>query len=195
MEKKQTISSKEAVKGLISKFISYSILILFIFFALTIFVMWLVGNNKTAFSNYTLAKYSLTIIDSFILFFFIRLICKLSTFDVLKKHKITKKDTENVLNKMNLFFICLIILSVILILVSLIIKSNVQTAEIKLKSANYYASLPEDFAGELTDKLINEYASERNSTVLQTLIIEFGLILGLLSLIPAQKKLIEKHNT
>ena len=195
MEKKKNIDTKVAVKGLITGFVSYGILIIFLFFTLTIFIAWLIGNNMDAFYNYNLVRYSLTIFGGIILFFFIRLICKLSTIDLLNKCKIKKDDINKISSKMNIFFICFVIFLLIIIVISLLAKFNLQKSEIRLKNAKYHSTLPDEFAETLTNNLIEDYQIQKSHTILQTAILEIGLILGIFSLIPTQKKLIEKYNT
>lgn len=195
MEKKKNIDAKVAVKGLITGFVSYGILIIFLFFTLAIFIAWLIGNNIDAFYNYNLVKYSLTIIGGFILFFFIRLICKLSTIDLLNKCKIKKDDINKVASKMNIFFICFTIFLLIIIITSLLARFNLQKSEIQLKDAKYHSTLPYEFAETLTDSLIKDYQIQKSHTILQTTILEIGVILGIFSLIPTQKRLLEKYNT
>ena len=54
------------------------------------------------------------------------------------------------------------------------------------------------YTNELADALIKEMTTEsqENKTIvlIQTAIVEFGLILGTISLIPIQKKLIKEYN-
>jgi hypothetical protein len=192
-ESKKTISVKTAVKGLVNGFVAYGILILFIFLALTILITWSVNSVKDAI-NYNVLKYSLPLLAAFIIFFLIRAICRLSTFDLFKKCKIENKDVELVSSKMNLFFIICIFFFVILIIFSLFTRFNNQLKIIQKESDSYYSSFNQDYAKYLSDKDYSEYEEQKNTTIIQTVIVECGLLFGLFSLIPTQKKFIENYN-
>ena len=49
-------------------------------------------------------------------------------------------------------------------------------------------------AEEKEAELIQEYEGNRANTLIQTLIIETGLLLGIFSLIPNQRRLINRYN-
>jgi hypothetical protein len=192
-ESKKTISSRTAVKGLINGFVAYGVLIIFIFLAVTGLISWAVNNIKDTI-NYNVLKYSLPLIAAFVLFFLIRGVCRLSTFDLFKKCKIEKQDVETVSSKMNLFFILCVMFFVFLIIFTLFIRFNNQLKIIQNESDSYYSSFTEDYANYLSDKAYTEFEEQKNDTIIQTVIIECGLLFGLFSLIPTQKKLIEIYN-
>lgn len=190
---KKDISVKTAVKGLINGFVSYSVLILFLFLILIIVGTWILNNNQTNL-NYDIIKFTLPLIASIIIFFAVRAICKLSTFDLFNKCKIEKEKIESVSSKMNLFFIGCIVFSVIAIILFLTAKFHNQQLDIEEVRIEYYSTYSENYAESLTSNMISEFKIERSDTILQTLIIETGLLLGIFSLVPTQKKLIEKYN-
>lgn len=193
MEKKQKISSKTAVRGLINGFIAYSVLIIFLFLSLIVLVSWIVSNTKSSI-NYNILKYILPILAGFLIYFLIRGICKLSTFDLFKKCKIDKNDINVVSGKMNLFFICCVIFSVIIIVTSLLFRFHTEESSISYYDYKYRTEVGDEFAEYLIDKMITEYQSNKTDVLLQTIIIETGLLLGIFSLIPSQKKLIKEYN-
>ena len=45
-----------------------------------------------------------------------------------------------------------------------------------------------------TNEILKDFELEKSDVLIQTLIIELGLLSGLFSLIPEQKKLIKKYN-
>lgn len=192
MEKKH-IDKKVAVKGLINGFIAYGILLMFLFVSLIVFVSWLLNNHKDSI-NYDILKYTLPILAAFLAFFLIRLVCRLSTFDLFKKCKIYKKDVNKVSSAMNFFFIGCVIISVILILVILNVKFNNQKIDIQQSSTRYYTEFSEPFAEYLTLEMIYNFREERAITLIQVIIMETGLLFGLFSLVSTQKKYIEKYN-
>ena len=192
MEKKH-IENRVAVKGLINGFIAYGVLLAFLFISLVVFVSWLLNKYQDS-ASYHVLKYTLPVFAAFLAFFLIRLICRLSTFDLFKKCKVYKKDEVKISSKMNLFFIGCAIISVVLILLILNVRFNNQKTDIEQTSQEYYADLPDSFAEYLTIEMISDFREDRAVTIIQVVIIEIGLLFGLLSLISTQRKLIERYN-
>ena len=189
---KKNIIPRTAVKGLINGFISYGILLVFIFLSITVVVTWFV-NNHIASINYNVVKYTLPIMGAFLIFFLVRATCRLSTFDLFKKCKIEKDDVNKVCSKMNFFYICIVAFSVIAILIYLMARVGNEKVQITRDLMNYSSSVSA-YAEKKEQELIVKYEEERADALTQTLIIETGLLLGIFSLIPNQKKLIERYN-
>lgn len=190
---KKDISEKTAVKALINGFICYGFILIFIFTSLIIVIAWAINNNKNAL-NYDVLKYSLPILGAFIIFFLVRAVCKLSTFDLFKKCKIDKDKIDFVSSKMTAFFIAVIIFSILSIVLFLLMRFHNEKIDIEKFDYIYHST----YTNELADALIKEMTTEsqENKTIvlIQTAIVEFGLILGTISLIPIQKKLIKEYN-
>ena len=191
-KEKKSIISRTAIKGLINGFISYGFLLIFIFLSIAVVVTWLVDNNKASI-NYDVIKYTLPLMGAFLIFFLVRATCRLSTFDLLKKCKIEKDDIDKVCNKMNFFYICIVIFSVITILIYLMARVDNEKVQITRDLISYSSSIP-GYAEKKEQELITKYEEERADFLIQTLIIETGLLLGIFSLIPNQKKLIKRYN-
>ena len=189
---KKNIIPRTAVKGLINGFISYGILLVFIFLSITVVVTWFV-NNHIASINYNVVKYTLPIMGAFLIFFLVRATCRLSTFDLFKKCKIEKDDVNKVCSKMNFFYICVVAFSIIAILTYLMARVGNEKVQITRDLMNYSSSVSA-YAEKKEQELIVKYEEERADALTQTLIIETGLLLGIFSLIPNQKKLIERYN-
>jgi uncharacterized integral membrane protein len=195
MEKKnkKKISVKAATRGLITGFVAYSILVMFIFIALVILITWIINNNKTNI-NYDVIKYSLPAIGAFLIFFLVKAICRLSTFDLFRKCKIEEKDIEIVSGRTNFFYLFCIAFSVLVILIYLLARFNNEQLTIQQFSNDYYDTYSEEYADYLTEKMANNFAQEKANVLIGTLIVESGLLLGILSLISTQRNLIEKYN-
>lgn len=189
---KKNIIPRTAVKGLINGFISYGILLVFIFLSITVVVTWFVENHIASI-NYNVVKYTLPIMGAFLIFFLVRATCRLSTFDLFKKCKIEKDDVNKVCSKMNFFYICVVAFSVIAILTYLMARVGNEKVQITRDLMNYSSSVS-SYAEKKEQELIVKYEEERADYLIQTLIIETGLLLGIFSLIPNQKKLIERYN-
>ena len=50
------------------------------------------------------------------------------------------------------------------------------------------------YADEKEEELIREFEINKSNTIIQTVIIEMGLLLGVFSLTTTQKKFIERYN-
>ena len=192
MEKKE-IEAKVAVKGLVNGFIAYGFLIFFIVIAAVVFVNWKLNQYQDS-VNYEVLEFTLPIIIAFLMYFLIRRICQLSSYDLFKKCRIKQEDIEKVKNKMNLFFIGSAIFFVIVFVLLLTIKFNNEKISIYQTSNNYYSIYSEEFAESLTLDLIYEFQEEKYIFSLQAAIIEIGLLAGLFSLISGQEKFIERYN-
>ena len=191
--KKKSIIPKTAVKGLINGFVSYGILLIFIFLTIVVFTTWFVENNKDV-VDYDVLKYSLPVLAAFLIYFLVRATCRLSTFDLFKNCKIQKDDVDVVCSKMNLFYICLVAFSVITIIIYLITRFSNEKIMVTRDLTQYSMSSTLSYADEKQQELINEYESNKANTLIQTIIVEMGLLLGIFSLIPDQRRLIERYN-
>lgn len=190
---KKNIVPRTAVKGLINGFIAYGILLIFIFLSITIFTAWLVGNHKDV-VDYNVLKYSLPLLAAFLIFFLIRATCRLSTFDLFKKCKIKKDEVDTVCNKMNFFYVCLIAFSVAIIIIYLITRFSNERINIAKDLSVYSQTNTQSYVDKKEEELISAYEENRADILIQTLIIEMGLLLGIFSLIPNQRRLIERYN-
>lgn len=190
--KKKSILPRTAVKGLITGFVSYGILLIFIFLTITIFTTWVVDNHIET-VNYDVLKYSLPLLASFLIFFLVRATCRLSTYDLFKNCKIEKEEVDKVCTKMNLFYICLVAFSVITIILYLITRFSNEKIQVN-RDAMTYTQTNSVYAEEKEQQLLEEYEINRTNTLVQTMIVEMGLLLGIFSLIPNQRRLIEIYN-
>ena len=190
---KKNIIPGTAVKGLINGFISYGILLIFIFLSIIVVVTWFVNNHMETI-DYNVLKYSLPLIGALIIFFLVRATCRLSTFDLFKKCQIEKDDVNKVCSKMNFFYICVVAFSVVTVLLYLMVKVGNEKVQITRDMMSYYSPSISAYAEKKEQELITKYEEERTDYLIQTIIIEMGLLSGIFSLIPNQKRLIEKYN-
>ena len=190
---KRLISSNTAIKGLINGFISYGFLIGFIFLIIFLIITNTINNIEGS-QNATILQYTIPTITAIIIFFIVRIVCNLSTFDLFKKCKIDKKEISKVSSKMNLFYIIFIVFSLMIIIMNLTLRFKNQRLNIAETQEQYYEIYEKNMADDLTIELIKEYSINKFHTIIHAIIIEFGLFLGTFSLIPTQKNLIEKYN-
>ena len=190
---KQLISKGTAIKGLINGFLSYAFVLGFIFLIISLIILNLFTNHTTGNLNSTL-RFTLPLIASIIIFFMIRWVCDLSTFDLFKKCKIKDEDISKVSSNMNLFYILFIMFSLIVVIFTLTTKFNEEKASIELASEEFYSIHSESFADSLIAEMVEDFAIEKIYSIMYAIIFETAIFLGTLSLIKTQKELIKKYN-
>lgn len=194
---KKEISEKTAIRAIITGFVSYGILIGFIFSVVLITLIYF--SNNTEFSNEIAFKISTSIIISIFIYIFIHLICKLSNIDLLRKCKIDKNKEINVCKKLNLFYLLCTLFFVLIIIVSLYVKFSNQLYQINISYQQYLNDFSNtdfayDFANNYKDGALEEFYHNRKTTLIAAVIIEMGLFYSFISLIPYQKKMLNIYN-
>lgn len=189
LEKKE-ISFKSATRGIITGFISYGILIGFIFF---VFIYNIRAYFNIVINNIPTAI-CISLIYSAVLFYILHFLCRLSTYDVFKKYKIKPENNVNIFEKMKIFFIFLFFLVSAFIFFNLLTTLYDTQIEIYKTYAMQSQVFSQNFNTTLTSKMINEYNDMRLLLIIKVIILEIGLIIDFLSIIPFQKKMINKYN-
>ena len=200
MEKinKKEISEKTAIKAIITGFVSYGILISFIFSIFAICLIYL--TNKISNSNELTFKIVLTFIVTILLYITIHLICKMSNIDLFKKCKFDRNQEAFVCKRMNLFYLLCILFFVLLTISSLFFRfeSQLNTIELSYRrnlSDFNYSNLGYAFAENSKKSDLKDFYASRNTTLIIATIIELGTIYSFISLIPYQKKMLNLYNT
>ena len=191
VERKE-INAKTTVKAIITGFVSYGIITIFI--CLLIF----------AIGNYVLSQFTsksaqglyvtLPLIASIFLYFIIHLICRISTYDVLKKCKVNPNNYKWIIKSLNIFFIICIVLSIILFLSLLYLNLKYQLKSIELASVQYREVFSENHIKILQSEMNSIYELSKSNLTTSTVILVIGLSISFLSLIPYQRKMILEYN-
>ena len=191
MDKKE-ITAKTTVKAIITGFVSYGIITIFIcllIFAVGDYFLSQFPNNSVNGLYITLP-----LIASIFMYFTIHLICRISTFDVFKKCKVDPKNYKAIIKKLNLFFIICIILSVIIFLSLLYLNLEYQLKSIELASVQYKKVFSENHIKILQSEMNNTYQVSKTNLTTSTIILVIGLSISFLSWIPYQRKMILEYN-
>lgn len=196
---KKEISEKSAIITLIRLFISYGILISFLFSVIAIVLIHF--TNNVTFYNELIFKLSISIFFSMFIYIFIHLICKLSNIDLLRKYKLEKNKEYYVCKKMNLFYLLCILFFVLLTITGLSIKFSKEINQINIAYNQYITdlsitdvNLAYDFANNYKDGALKEFYHNRKMTLIIAIILEMGLVYSFISLIPYQKKMLDIYN-
>lgn len=186
------INAKTTVKAIITGFVSYGIITIFI--CLLIFAL----------GSYFLSQFStsvahglyitLPLIAAIMLYFIIHLICRISTYDVLKKCKVNPNNYKSIVKALNIFFIICIILSIILFLSLLYLNLEYQLKSIELASIQYREVFSENHIKILQSEMNSIYENSKTNLTTSTVILVIGLSISFLSLIPYQRKMILEYN-
>lgn len=189
---KKEITSRTAVKAVITGYIAYGILLGFIFFVLALVVNW--GLKSITNVNSRLLAITVPLIGVILLYFILRGICKLSIHDVFKKCKTNPNNLPKIISRLNLFVIIFIMLDVIASIGMLVINFNNQEKAIELATYQYSSIHSEEFVSSLKTEMVEEYNQNKSNTIISTVILELGMVVSWFSVIPLQKKLIEQCN-
>ena len=191
-EEKKVIPAKTVVKGLITGFVSYGIIIGFLLLVVALIFSTTISNIPDA--NQKVLSISLPLLFAFILYFVIHSICKISTIDLFKKCKTNSENLPEISQKMNLFFLVCIILFVILSNCLLVLKLSNERKSIDVASETYNQVFSDNFTRTLTNEMLADYNETKNQTLVSAIIIELSLVVSFFSLIPYQKKMILEYN-
>ena len=117
------------------------------------------------------------------LYFIIHLICRISTYDVLKKCKVNPNNYKTIVKALNIFFIICIILSIILFLSLLYLNLQYQLKSIELASVQYREVFSENHIKILQSEMNSIYENSKTNLTTSTVILVIGLSISFLSLI------------
>jgi hypothetical protein len=191
MEKKE-IPIKTSVKAIINGFVSYGIILGFLF-TLLIFLFEQLISSLVSFNNLGLTAV-LSLITAILLYFLVHGICRLSTYDVFKKCKTNPENINSISQKLNAFFLICIIVSVVISVSSALIKLNFIYQSIEDSKYQYGQVFSSSFTEQLTNEMLTEYSETKTSLLISTIIVELGFVISTFSLIPYQKKMITLYN-
>lgn len=196
IEKKE-ISEKTAVKAFINGFIAYGIIFGFIVLMITAFFSWILQNSSII--NQNLQFLVITSILRAILFYFLILfVCRISTFDVLKKCKINKENIKSILNKMTIFFTICGVFSIMVCSLNLSVKYLNLRNDLYLVSSDNYNSF-KDYNINIATELTNQEAVKSRASWLKYKvslgITETAILFTCCYLTFYQKKMILLYNT
>ena len=120
--KKNKITSKRVTKGLIIGFLSYGLLVGFIYCIFIALLYTYYQTNNFNQTNPILLSVCISLLIAMGIVVLNYGICKLSTMDVLKKAKLSNDLMKKSSSSMGTFFICLMIVVVLFLNYSLLIK-------------------------------------------------------------------------
>lgn len=186
------ISARTTVKAIITGFVSYGIITIFIcllIFALGNYILSQVSSSAASGLYITLP-----LIADIILYFIIHLICRISTYDVLKKCKVNPNNYKTIIKALNIFFIVCIVLSIVLFLSLLYLNLEYQLKSIELASVQYREVFSDSHIKLLQSKMNSIYENSKSNLTKSTVILVIGLSISFLSLIPYQRKMILQYN-
>lgn len=189
---KKEITVKTSVKAILTGFVAYGIILFFIFSCGYLLVDTII--NSLNITNKLALSVTLAVIGAIILFFTIHGLCRLSTYDVFKKCKTNPENISKISQKLNLFFLLCVIISLLLSISLLFLKLDSLYKSIQLSELQYKQVFSSNFTKQLTNDMLMEYNQEKINLLLSTIILELGFVTSVFSLIPYQKKTLELYN-
>ena len=189
---KKDIPASTVVKGLITGFVSYGVLIVFIALACGIGLNYLIARLPNP--NTKVLMFSIPILWMVISYFLCHIICNLSTSDLFSKCRTDKKNYKEIFDKMTVFFVVLAMVMYLLLNILLLTRVVNSRASVDIAREEYSQVFSKGFTDELTQKMLTDYTLKKDQMVLSSMLLQVGIVAGLVSLVPLQKKLIEQNN-
>lgn len=191
MEKKE-ISSRTTIKAIITGFVSYGVITIFIFLLILAIANHFLQNIVT--SNISGLYITLPLMASLLIYLFTQLICKLSTYDVFKKCKTNPENYKKIFKYLTIFFVICIILSIVVFLSLLYLNLEFQAKTIDYTILKYREIFSEEHTQMLQKEMTDLYNTTKTNLVRSTIILEIGFTISFIALIPYQIKMIKKYN-
>ena len=194
MEKKE-IGSKVAVKAIITGFVSYGIIAIFLGFIILIGVDQFLNmfDGKDIMGLYI----TIPLMSSIIIYFAIHTLCRISTYDVFKKCKTNPDNYKTICKYLNIFFIFCIIFTILLCLTIVYNKLKYQVIYIEHRKTDLLLQhvYPEDYINnKITRAWVETYEIAKTNLIVSSTILVTGIAISFLSLINYQKKMLNKYN-
>jgi len=191
MEKKE-ITTKTTIKAIITGFVSYGIIAMFICFLIIAFVNQFLNlfTGKHASGLYI----TVPLMAAILIYFLIHAICRISIYDVFKKCKTNPENYKTINNYLTFFFVCCVMLSIALFSLMLFNNLRYQVNDINLYKLRLAEGLPADLVDYFSSVRIATYNTAKTNLTTGTIILILGTSLSFLSLITYQRKMIKKYN-
>ena len=189
----ETLSEKNVIKSFINGFVAYGIIFTFIFILLSTFFNWIFQyKNITQDTKFIVIN---SILEAIIFYILILFICRISTFDVLKKYKIKKENIDSILKTMKKFFLICGVFSIMVCSLNLSVKFlNLKNNIAFVKADNFNSISDKTIATALTEQELVKAKSSWLKYELSLGIKEIAILLSCLYLITYQKKMILEYN-
>lgn len=181
---KEEFNYKKSLKINITSFLSYTILLGFIYLIMVLIVKYAL---KDIHNN--ILSITLSLISCIIIYFILHFACKSSNYETFKHYKITENEKTKFLKKMNLLFLICTLISIFLCISYLLFDFYLFSSAIEKVSQNYSPTLAESIISQI--KLT--YQTSIFSKVTSNILIEFSLFISFISLIPYQKNLLKNE--
>lgn len=179
---------QSVLKTNIISFLTYGILIGFIFVLVVIIVRCALHDISNTFLTITLS-----LISGIIIYNLLRFVCRTSAFETFKENKLSAENTEKFIRKMNVFFMICIIVSVLICASYLFFDNWLYTNAINSVNSSYNF-ISEELSTKISIAILVEYHNLLPAKLCSAIIIELSFTIAFLSLMTYQKKLVEKFN-
>ena len=191
MEKKE-VSVNTVVKSIITGFASYGI----IFYVIVVLSLILVGQMTAGTQGLREngTKIILSTMLAIFCFVLVRFTCRVSTMDVFKKCIMNPESYSRVEKKMTIFYLICIAMAMFTGLSLLNLNLKYERAEIAYYKVFNSQSFSEEYVNMQEQKMNEQYIINKNNIVKSTVIVELGIVLGFLSLINYQRKMMIRYN-
>lgn len=191
MEKKE-ISCRTTVKAIITGFVSYGVIAIFI--CLLLFAIGDYFINNIISSTINGLYITLPLMASLIIYLLTQLLCKLSTYDVFKKCKTNPENYKKINKYLTIFFVICVIFSIVIFLSLLYLNLEFQAKTIDYTVLKYKEIFSEEHTAALEQEMQDAFNISKTNLIRSTVILEIGFTVSFISLIPYQIKMIKRYN-
>lgn len=179
---------KKILNNNITQFLSYTVLFTFVFVVITLFLKYAAQDINNPYLSA-----SLSVIGAILIFNILHFICKSSTLDSFKDATLRKEDEKKFLQKMNLFFVICIFISITLSIGYIILDKTIYMYAIS-QAYSTYSIISDSLTADVIANIHNMYQKSLACKTISTIIIELSLVTSFISLIHYQENVLKKFN-
>ena len=190
---KKEISEKVAVKAIITSYICYGFIFFFIYNILKNTVSTSILENIQ--KNLNQLGYLIPVLFGILTLFIIHLLCRLSTVDVFRKCTMDPKKTKYVMQNLKVFFVGLILVSLVYTYVSLYVSINIDSQSVLMSTMQYSKVFSPGFTTKLSQEMLTNFNNFRDYAFKDAFISEVFFVVAIISLSSFQRKMLDVYNT
>ena len=189
---RKEISERTAIKAIITSYVCYGLITFFIYNLLKSAVSSAIINNIH--NNISILGYVVPAMFGILSVCLIHILCRLSTIDVFKKCSMDTSKTDYVMRNLKIFFVVIILTSIVYSFISLNMSLNLDSQSIQLSSLQYSQVFSIEHTKQLEQEMQTEFNNFRDYAFKDAFISEIFFIIGFISLSSFQRKMLETYN-
>ena len=191
---KKEISEKVAVKAIITSYVCYGLILFFLCNLLKNLIQTAVLSSNLTIVTINKLGFLLPAIFGIIISFLIHILSRVCVLDVFRKCKINPEKVDNIVKSLRIFFVLIMLGSIVYSLFTLYIVLNQDTVAMKLVILENKNIFSPKHITQITQSMIEKFVKFRSYAYKDAFISEIFIIGSFLSISSMQKKLINEYN-